>query len=716
MGIGILRAACCLAMVVAMLPGALRAQCNPEWKLGDAPTGVNIYIWSSMPWDPDGAGPQPEQLVAGGYFGDITGIPARNIAMFDGSTWHPMGPGLTTAYNGGDVTSLTVFEGELVAAGGFTMSGSQSVRGVARWDGQAWHQIGPGTGVGGVNALAVFNGELIAGGDRSLGGTNSPVVRWTDGFWQPVAQGLNGHVFCLQVHEGSLYAGGSFQQISGSLPVSYVARWNGSQWTSVGNGNALNFWPRALSEFEGDLIAAGTDGNVARWDGQLWTMLPRIVGMATATAIATFEGQLIVGGVNQHIVRWDGTAWRPLEPQLHRVDTLATFQNKLFVTGWFNRTALAPTDKNIAWWDGDHWAPASPGLNGSIGSLALFRGEVFAIGGFTGTGPGALRSCAKWNGTNWQSPGADLTGATGSMTVFEDQLIVSRNTPGFGQPLGHVVRWDGQSWQNLGEPIPSVAPNVVAVVQGSLLAAGNGIVRWTGSSWQPVGGAIYGVSQLVELNGELIASGSFTNANGVPAVKIARWDGATWHALGTGIPNGVRALAVHQGELLAATSSYQSPYVLHWNGSSWVPMDSGLTFAVSTFLVANGTLLAGTSGTGIGDTGAIARWDGAQWRALDTPIAGTASSLIQDGDKIAAAGSFTINSRVSYFARLACPCYANCDNSTTAPILTPADFACFIDQFAAGAGYGNCDGSSGQPFLTGNDFQCFLDRFVAGCP
>jgi hypothetical protein len=29
-------------------------------------------------------------------------------------------------------------------------------------------------------------------------------------------------------------------------------------------------------------------------------------------------------------------------------------------------------------------------------------------------------------------------------------------------------------------------------------------------------------------------------------------------------------------------------------------------------------------------------------------------------------------------------CYANCDGSTTAPALTVADFACFLNSFAAG--------------------------------
>jgi hypothetical protein len=61
-------------------------------------------------------------------------------------------------------------------------------------------------------------------------------------------------------------------------------------------------------------------------------------------------------------------------------------------------------------------------------------------------------------------------------------------------------------------------------------------------------------------------------------------------------------------------------------------------------------------------------------------------------------------------------CYANCDASTTAPILNVNDFICFQTQFAAGASYANCDGSTAPPVLNVNDFICFQTRFAAGCP
>ncbi len=61
-------------------------------------------------------------------------------------------------------------------------------------------------------------------------------------------------------------------------------------------------------------------------------------------------------------------------------------------------------------------------------------------------------------------------------------------------------------------------------------------------------------------------------------------------------------------------------------------------------------------------------------------------------------------------------CYANCDQSTIAPILNVADFTCFLNRFAAGDSYANCDGSTTPPILNVADFTCFLNAFAAGCP
>ena len=61
-------------------------------------------------------------------------------------------------------------------------------------------------------------------------------------------------------------------------------------------------------------------------------------------------------------------------------------------------------------------------------------------------------------------------------------------------------------------------------------------------------------------------------------------------------------------------------------------------------------------------------------------------------------------------------CQANCDGSTSAPVLNINDFICFQQKFAAGDCFANCDGSTSAPVLNVNDFICFQQRFAAGCP
>jgi len=62
------------------------------------------------------------------------------------------------------------------------------------------------------------------------------------------------------------------------------------------------------------------------------------------------------------------------------------------------------------------------------------------------------------------------------------------------------------------------------------------------------------------------------------------------------------------------------------------------------------------------------------------------------------------------------PCYANCDGNTSAPLLTAADFTCFLTKFRTGDPSANCDGNTSTPLLTAADFTCFLNAFRAGCP
>jgi probable HAF family extracellular repeat protein len=92
-----------------------------------------------------------------------------------------------------------------------------------------------------------------------------------------------------------------------------------------------------------------------------------------------------------------------------------------------------------------------------------------------------------------------------------------------------------------------------------------------------------------------------------------------------------------------------------------------------------------------------------------------AFAISPDGRAIVGAGINPSGILEPYLVLLPSACYANCDASTTAPLLNIADFTCFLNRFATGDSRANCDGSTAAPVLNIADFTCFLNRFAAGC-
>ena len=113
-------------------------------------------------------------------------------------------------------------------------------------------------------------------------------------------------------------------------------------------------------------------------------------------------------------------------------------------------------------------------------------------------------------------------------------------------------------------------------------------------------------------------------------------------------------------------------------------------------------------------------WDGAQWMPLGPGTSGTVRALTVWNNTLVAGGDFytaggLVSPGMAFWGCPSLPCYPNCDNSTTAPVLTISDFACFLNRFFAGDTWANCDNSTAAPVLNVSDFACFLNRFASGC-
>src|SRR5438874_2131540 len=94
-GLALFVGICTLASV-----GPAQAQCLERWAPGDGGPGVNGAIIAMTLWDPDGSGPLPPVLVAGGDFTSAGTTPTSHIAAWNGTTWSALGSGFGGAHPG----------------------------------------------------------------------------------------------------------------------------------------------------------------------------------------------------------------------------------------------------------------------------------------------------------------------------------------------------------------------------------------------------------------------------------------------------------------------------------------------------------------------------------------------------------------------------------------------------------------------------------------
>jgi hypothetical protein len=155
------------------------------------------------------------------------------------------------------------------------------------------------------------------------------------------------------------------------------------------------------------------------------------------------------------------------------------------------------------------------------------------------------------------------------------------------------------------------------------------------------------VTVLAVSGGDLYAGGQFTMAGGTAANRIAKWNGSSWTALGSGITNGgVNALVVSGGELYAGgwftkAGGGAANFITKWDGNSWVALGSGVSAAVTALAVSGRDIYAGGFFNTAGNVWAlgIAKWDGNNWTSLGT--IGSVLTLAVSGCDLYAGGDFT---------------------------------------------------------------------------
>lgn len=483
-------------------------------------SGIGSTPFCIGTWDPDASGPMPPEVVVGGSFTFAGGPGINRMARWNGSAWQSFGTGMPS----GIVYALTNWDpdesGPLISAplavGNITTAGTRQVSNVASWQGSDWRPLGNGINAS-VTSLTKWDSDgpgplkadLVAAGGFTIasGKTVNRIARFDGVEWHPLATGLNGSVWEVTTWDpdgggplnDEVVAVGDFL-MAGSTTVNRVARFDGIQWQSFGAGIGAHLGAVTVWDLDGPggnpgkvivggtfSEAAGQPGNrVAMWDGNAWQrmsdgFIDEVMSLAAFSPTGNpadtriyAGGSFGLGGAPPFslIAQWNGSTWESMHQGVDSYPLAMTVANDgagpLVAGGAFNLAHNATIASRVAAWSGASWINMAfqPGLTSDTGS-----GAVYGLTSWDPDGPGPLSEQIIAGG------GFDRT--------------VSGPTP----VLNSIGRWDGNSWEPLGEGM-----NDSALVDAVI-------------SWDPDGDG--------PQSDVLVAAGIFITAGGLPGTHIS---------------------------------------------------------------------------------------------------------------------------------------------------------------------------------------------------
>lgn len=568
---------------VASVPGGVVAGGDID-VIGQTAVG-NIARWNGTTWQAMGNplnGTVRAVLEHDGTIyaaGDFTKAGFTNvskIARWDGQKWVAVGTGgIQGPAVGTRVNDVEFLGGNLYAAGNFTKAGGKNATDIAYWDGTSWYGMGATSNGAELHDIAAYGDSIcVVGSFTKIDDVSTQgVACWNGSSWRALGSGLNGAAVAITVHAGDLYVGGSFT-FAGGVSTGRLARWNGSEWSSVDYPLSLNV--NALGTRGTKLVVATAGGSATNpakpwlieWDGVTWSnavlqpdaivhaIVPGEAGVLVGGEFAR-AAQMVLGGVGY----WTGLSWIPLEEGdelgLHGIaETFAVWNGDLYVAGNFRAAGNEPASL-VARWNplAGEWSvvgnTTSSGTN-SIDALVAGPDGLYAGGKFATIGGVAATNVARWNGLSWSAVGAGIDNRVSALAVLGEDVYAGGTFLNVNadleetQPAAHVARWNGVTWEPLGDG-----------TDGNVLA-------------------------LAVFEGSLVAAGELASAGGLATPGIARWNGVSWAGFGAGLTGDVQALHVHEGDLLAGgaiTASGATPLsaLARWTGSAWVDVAGGVS-------------------------------------------------------------------------------------------------------------------------------------------
>ena len=554
---------------------------------------------------------------------DAPSVPAQCTGDWDAR--------FTTLGTNGHVSAITTSGTDVYIGGDFTMVNGIRANGIAKWDGQKWLAVGSGVTNGQVRSIVVSGSDLYIGGEFTTSGSGGSLLRLArfDGTNWVSMGNPNGSVNAMAMVGGHLYVGGQFTQIGGN-PIAYLSMWNGSSWTSVGSG--LNNTVSALGVNGGSLYVGG-----------FFTQ----AGGAPANFVA----------------KWSSGSWSALGTGFNNApDTIVSHNGDVYFGGGFT-SAGGVTANRIAKWNGTSFSAIGNGFSNSVKGIAFKNNEIYAAGGFLEFGSENLFFIAKWNGSAWKPVNGGFNNpvfalASGTDFVYAGGLLTSTADG----PLNGIGRWDGVVWSEMGTRGVGLDDTVTDFgIDGSVIYAGGNftfsddrylpyLAEWRGTHWQPVQNGPNGPVTAIYVQGNRVyVGGSFTQAGNTPASGIALYhrDTQTWDNLGGGINGVVLSIERHGGRIYAGGTFTQAGgqpanNIAVWSGSSWTQLGGGLNDTVHIIKEHGSKLFIGGDFTNAGGTGAdyITEWLHNHWVKLGNGLDGPVLDLGSHGSGLLTGGSF----------------------------------------------------------------------------
>lgn len=274
-------------------PGLLRIKNNSFFKLQNGISWncqSNLPLLGSSALY--GLGFALNKLWPCGVFNRVNCLPANNIAYFENNEWTIINDGFNTINT--VTYGVKEINNEAYLFGSFDSAFGMECNGIVKYNGSTWSNVynlpkfSPVNGYNYINDIAWYKNRLYIGGNFYTGFDSTDIddiAVYNGTEWTKVGtkwNGSNGGVLCMTVYKDELYVGGSFyKDIDPNAPGNGIAKWDGTKWSSLGGANegyGTNCTVFSMEEHNGYLYVAGcftTAGGLpsvgmARWDGSNW--------------------------------------------------------------------------------------------------------------------------------------------------------------------------------------------------------------------------------------------------------------------------------------------------------------------------------------------------------------------------------------------------------------------------------------------------------------